>query len=516
MFGKELLVDTVNIRLQMQEGADGGKLIARGEFARGDVPTANKRVYPTKLWQREVNRLNESMKARKVFGELDHPEDGKTKLSRAAHMVVNLGVDKNGIVIGEAEVMDTDAGRNLKAILEAGGTIGISSRGYGSVKLSEDGSSNIVQDDYQLMTFDFVADPAQSTAYPEFSASESNNKEGAVIETNVDPVEAAVIQETTAVVEPVVEPIVAVELKPEEVVSAVEETPEVIAQESTEPMISVKDHEAAMAALQSDFTSKLAQELGAVGTENEKVSADVKAENVELLKICRDLGFNLYLERTLSKHPKYKEILESLDYEKFDSLADIKRAVAPYISEVEPLMQAESKKYSEGIIALEQQVGTLKAESEALRSKLEIAESEKDFAVKLGLESASRAYLERKIVGNQSASLIRQKFEGLESKTKTHVDALVEAYNVTVASTRESLHESVRRRFKGGASVTTESKDMVRDVRPLAGQMVEKSLNGTVLVQEGHENNVRLTEDFTMNLKEFNALSGTVKQNPKH
>jgi hypothetical protein len=161
-------VDSRTIQLQLVEGGDGEgekKTRLRGEFARCGEATANKRVYTQKLWEREIHRLAKAMEGKQLYGELDHPSDGRTQLARVSHLLLNLEI-KDGLVVGEAEVLDTERGRNLKAILQAGGRVGISSRGYGSTS-KDDKGHDVVGDDYRLVTFDFVADPADQNAFPD-------------------------------------------------------------------------------------------------------------------------------------------------------------------------------------------------------------------------------------------------------------------------------------------------------------------------------------------------------------
>ena len=165
---KQLLIDAKPIRLSVQE-SEGGKMVARGEFARCDVPTQNGRTYPKGVYLREVKKLQESVAARRAFGELDHPDDGKTKLARVSHVITKLEIDDNGVVMGEAEILNTPNGQTLKAILEAGAEVGVSSRGFGSTRALPDGSS-VVGEDFTLRSFDFVADPAMKTAYPQIFA----------------------------------------------------------------------------------------------------------------------------------------------------------------------------------------------------------------------------------------------------------------------------------------------------------------------------------------------------------
>jgi len=163
---KKLLVDNAPVALQLDERWEGGhKIVVRGEFAKCGVATENNRIYPNKLWEAQIRKLDRAMEDRRVFGELDHPNDGKTQLSRVAHIITSMKIE-DGRVIGEAEILDTERGKNLAALLKAGCKVGVSSRGYGSTKQNEQGE-DVVQEDYKLVTFDFVAEPADSTAYPQ-------------------------------------------------------------------------------------------------------------------------------------------------------------------------------------------------------------------------------------------------------------------------------------------------------------------------------------------------------------
>ena len=102
--GQEWISDALPIMLQLvEDGTDGGKVVVRGEFARSGLATENKRVYPRELWEREISKLEQSMSERKMFGELDHPNDGRTSLQRVSHIVTGMQIGDNGIVMGEAE-----------------------------------------------------------------------------------------------------------------------------------------------------------------------------------------------------------------------------------------------------------------------------------------------------------------------------------------------------------------------------------------------------------------------------
>lgn len=168
----EILIDSMPFEFTLTESKETpGKYVVRGQFARSDKPTENKRLYGPHLWEREIGRLSEALKGRMVMGELDHPADGRTKLQRVSHILTDLQAE-GGEIKGAAELLDTPNGRIAKAILDANGKIGVSSRGFGTTKTVANGVQE-VQEDFVLHTFDFVADPAMKTAYPQVFHEES-------------------------------------------------------------------------------------------------------------------------------------------------------------------------------------------------------------------------------------------------------------------------------------------------------------------------------------------------------
>lgn len=169
MTAPQLLIEVMDftpIETHLVE-ADGedSRLVMRGIFQRSDVQNANKRIYPRRIWEKVTtdNKYVDRIKGRCMFGHLDHPSDGKTKLSECSHLVTGLELRPDGTVIGEAEILDTPHGRILKSLIESGAKVAVSSRGTGSVSQQ----TNQVQDDFSLETFDFVATPSTPGAYPQ-------------------------------------------------------------------------------------------------------------------------------------------------------------------------------------------------------------------------------------------------------------------------------------------------------------------------------------------------------------
>jgi hypothetical protein len=172
---QQLLFETFGpIQLQLVESRNGA-LVAEGEFGYCDRPTSNGRVYPREIMEREFDRLRPKMKSGGLFGELDHPEDGKTKLQRVAMIIEDMRIESNGRVVGRFRVIEgTPNGDTLAAIVRSGGQVGVSSRGIGSTVT--EGTSLVVQEDFRLFGYDAVAEPAVSTALPAFEDKGSSKR----------------------------------------------------------------------------------------------------------------------------------------------------------------------------------------------------------------------------------------------------------------------------------------------------------------------------------------------------
>jgi len=127
------------------------------------VQNGNGRVYPENVLMREVKTYQKLVKERRALGELDHPEDSVINLKNASHMVTNIWLD-GPKVMGSVKVLDTPSGGILRGLVESGCQLGISSRGLGSVRENMDGSV-MVEDDFQLICFDFVSEPSTPNAY---------------------------------------------------------------------------------------------------------------------------------------------------------------------------------------------------------------------------------------------------------------------------------------------------------------------------------------------------------------
>jgi hypothetical protein len=159
--------------LQVLNEGKTGPMKIRGVFQRADEENNNKRIYPKKLLDREIQKLKESMDGRRLMGELDHPQHDSVKLSNVSHLITKLEAQGNEI-IGEAEILDTPMGKVAKALIEGGVQIGISSRGMGTLSEGQDGK-RYVNEDFRLITWDLVADPSTRGAFPTLAESKDVN-----------------------------------------------------------------------------------------------------------------------------------------------------------------------------------------------------------------------------------------------------------------------------------------------------------------------------------------------------
>ena len=119
-------------------------------------------MYPYKILMREVDNYKKIVKERRALGELDHPDDSVINLRNASHMVTDIWMQDKA-VHGKVKVLDTPAGKTLRSLVDSGVKLGISSRALGSV--NEQNGNNVVQDDLQLICFDFVSEPSTPNAF---------------------------------------------------------------------------------------------------------------------------------------------------------------------------------------------------------------------------------------------------------------------------------------------------------------------------------------------------------------
>ena len=143
------------------------KMYIEGVFLQGDIKNRNGRMYPCQTLAKEVNRYNESfVKKGRALGELGHPDGPTVNLDRVSHKITSLRQEGKNF-IGKAQLLETPMGRIAKNLIAEGVTLGVSSRGVGSLKEDHTGCK-VVGEDFMLATAaDIVADPSAPDAFVE-------------------------------------------------------------------------------------------------------------------------------------------------------------------------------------------------------------------------------------------------------------------------------------------------------------------------------------------------------------
>ena len=148
-----------------ESNLEKGLIRFKGKFQEAEAVNKNKRMYPYSVLDENVLRLMEVIKSRGLVGELDHPTDSIIHFKEASHIVTRLWWEGN-VLMGEGEILNTPHGKVLKALINDGVRVGISSRGVGNGKVNENGIL-VIGESYRLITFDAVADPSTFSAFQE-------------------------------------------------------------------------------------------------------------------------------------------------------------------------------------------------------------------------------------------------------------------------------------------------------------------------------------------------------------
>jgi hypothetical protein len=154
-----------NKQLAEQAIKENKPLIVSGVIQRANAKNQNERVYSKEILEREIKKYIEGpVKEKRAMGELDHPESSIVNLQNVSHNIRKCWWDGDD-VMGEFEILDTPAGRILKALFAAGLMVGVSSRGMGSVEENLNEGTLEVQPDFELVCWDFVSNPSTHGAY---------------------------------------------------------------------------------------------------------------------------------------------------------------------------------------------------------------------------------------------------------------------------------------------------------------------------------------------------------------
>ena len=163
---KQILIETQTFTakpVKLVEGKSStGNPLVEGILATAEVKNGNGRYYSKDLWQREIDKYMENVKANRALGELDHPDSSIINLKNVSHNIKKMWWDGDH-VMGAIEILPTPSGNILAALFQNGIPVGVSSRGMGSLK--QMGEIMEVQDDFELLCWDFVSTPSNPGSY---------------------------------------------------------------------------------------------------------------------------------------------------------------------------------------------------------------------------------------------------------------------------------------------------------------------------------------------------------------
>ena len=154
-----------NVQIITEGKGANKKLYIEGVFLQGDIKNRNGRMYPMETLSREVKRYNETfVKKGRALGELGHPDGPTVNLDRVSHKITSL-VQEGSNFRGKAQILNTPMGKIAESLLKEGVTLGVSSRGIGSVSRHRDGYMEVGEDFMLATAADIVADPSAPDAF---------------------------------------------------------------------------------------------------------------------------------------------------------------------------------------------------------------------------------------------------------------------------------------------------------------------------------------------------------------
>lgn len=157
-------VNSLNENSGAAYGIPGG-FVVQGVLQRAGAKNQNGRVYPKQILERECRRYQqEYIDQHRALGELDHPESSIVNLNNVSHNILKIWWNGDDL-LGVVQILETPSGKILKELFKAGITLGISSRGLGSVKELRSEGTVEVQEDFELICWDFVSNPSTHGAF---------------------------------------------------------------------------------------------------------------------------------------------------------------------------------------------------------------------------------------------------------------------------------------------------------------------------------------------------------------
>lgn len=425
---RRVLVDPSGpVRLSVVEGKGGGSLVVEGKIGHCDVPTANGRVYPRSIMEREIKRLKPRIEQASVYSAVDHPGDGKTRLKDSGAIVRDLWIEQNGAIHGRFEVVEeAPAGQAIAAFLRRGAAVGMSSRGLGSTTNGPNGH-DVVGEDFRLNTWDFVSDPACHDAYP---ALMSEDEEQKITEDHLrarfPKLVQAIEEKAYSTAQQVCEDVSRDEIR-QEVERQAEEGIR-LGKDKIRDEIKLEVYDEVRAQLREDFATKLVRSIAEM---RDQITEEVKSDLASDPEIA---GAKLTLKKISEMLSPFKPApdVQKMLSERDTTTADLKKS-----------LDAQARKMREQDEAIERLTNQGKTLSFAL-------------------------YLEQRVAGHPAAAEIKKLVNLGEIKSadelKSKVDAALAQAKKTSESIQATAEERVRQVERSAQRETAAARKLVADV----------------------------------------------------
>ena len=147
---------------EVKKWEPGKPMILKGILQRANALNQNGRIYPKPILEREIRNYEKLIRENRAFGSLDHEDTPIVNMKTVSHVVREIWMEGD-VVYGKVEILETPCGKIVEAIIKAGCRPGISSRALGS--LQKENNVNMVQDDLQIICWDFVSEPSTENSF---------------------------------------------------------------------------------------------------------------------------------------------------------------------------------------------------------------------------------------------------------------------------------------------------------------------------------------------------------------
>lgn len=165
----KLISESISSPIVCEKVDDSNDLFISGIFLQAEQKNRNGRIYPLSILESQVNKYkSEFVDTKRAIGELNHPPSPTINPERASHIITELKRNGNDFM-GKAKILNTPQGQIVRGLLEGGVSLGVSSRGLGSLKegTGVNRGTKMIQNDYKLLTVDVVSNPSAPEAFVE-------------------------------------------------------------------------------------------------------------------------------------------------------------------------------------------------------------------------------------------------------------------------------------------------------------------------------------------------------------